>query len=144
MASVAPRANLAAAATKPAAKAGDPTTQRITELEKHATELKLNVENLEKERDFYFGKLRDIEILIQNLDGDTEPEHLKALLPSIQQVLYSTEVHRLSLCFVVCGVVHEWHHIGDNRRDSRRPHQKTSQKAFDKELICVNLSHVGD
>jgi len=56
----------------------------------------LNVENLEKERDFYFGKLRDIEILIQNLDGDSEPEHLKALLPSIQQVLYSTEVCFLS------------------------------------------------
>lgn len=37
--------------------------QQIEELSSQAIELKSSLEGLEKERDFYFSKLRDIEIL---------------------------------------------------------------------------------
>jgi len=51
------------------------------------------MEGLEKERDFYFAKLRDIEILVQqelelpDREETKEPDVLK----EIQKILYSTE-----------------------------------------------------
>eukprot|EP00753_Platysulcus_tardus_P006634 PLAT14378.1.p2 GENE.PLAT14378.1~~PLAT14378.1.p2 ORF type:complete len:367 (-),score=180.76 PLAT14378.1:336-1379(-) len=58
----------------------------VSELEKENAELKLTVDGLEKERDFYFGKLRDIEVLLQGYDGkDTELAEL------IFKILYATE-----------------------------------------------------
>ena len=37
------------------------------------TELKLSIDHLEKERDFYFAKLRDIEILCQISEIEHQP-----------------------------------------------------------------------
>ena len=56
-------------------------------------QLKETVQGLERERDFYFSKLRDIELLIQQA-MDENPELEKddnSLLKSIQEILYSTE-----------------------------------------------------
>ncbi|XP_043711898.1 microtubule-associated protein RP/EB family member 1C-like [Telopea speciosissima] len=50
------------------------------------TELKLSVDSLEKERDFYFAKLRDIEILCQS----PEIEHLP-IVSAIQRILYAAD-----------------------------------------------------
>ena len=52
-------------------------------------EMRLSIEGLEKERDFYFGKLRDIEVVIQEGADASDPFATKVL-----EVLYATEVRR--------------------------------------------------
>lgn len=58
------------------------------------TELMETVQGLERERDFYFSKLRDIELLIQQaMEADPALEEDEgSLLKQIQTILYSTEV----------------------------------------------------
>ena len=50
-------------------------------------ELKLTVDGLEKERDFYFSKLRDIELICQENESETN-----TTLSKIIDILYATEV----------------------------------------------------
>lgn len=50
-------------------------------------ELKLTVDGLEKERDFYFSKLRDIELICQEHESENNP-----VLSKIIDILYATEV----------------------------------------------------
>ncbi|KAF1352994.1 hypothetical protein EJ07DRAFT_168565 [Lizonia empirigonia] len=61
-------------------------------LREENTQLKETVSGLERERDFYFSKLRDIELLIQQaMEADPELEKDEGLLKQIQNILYSTE-----------------------------------------------------
>jgi len=55
------------------------------ELENETAQLKMTLEGLEKERDFYFGKLRDIEILCQGEPEDND------FVQRIFKILYATE-----------------------------------------------------
>lgn len=50
-------------------------------------ELKLTVDGLEKERDFYFSKLRDIELICQEHENEKS-----SVLTRIINILYATEV----------------------------------------------------
>ena len=63
-------------------------------LSQENAQLKETVAGLERERDFYFSKLRDIELLIQQaveLDPELEKDE-EGLVKQIQAILYSTEV----------------------------------------------------
>ena len=50
-------------------------------------DLNLAVDGLEKERDFYFGKLRDVEVLCQEHETEDLP-----IVKQILDILYATEV----------------------------------------------------
>lgn len=50
-------------------------------------DLKLTVDGLEKERDFYFSKLRDIELICQEHESENSP-----VISGIIGILYATEV----------------------------------------------------
>merc|ERR1712226_662429 len=69
--------------------AGGASAAQIEELNSQILEKNLTIEGLEKERDFYFGKLRDIEVLAQ------EHEAVENDGPGFSQkvlgVLYATE-----------------------------------------------------
>ncbi|EME88126.1 uncharacterized protein MYCFIDRAFT_201409 [Pseudocercospora fijiensis CIRAD86] len=71
-------------------QAGGPATAA---LQQKNAELMETVGGLERERDFYFSKLRDIELLIQQaMEADPSlEEDENSLLKQIQTILYSTE-----------------------------------------------------
>lgn len=61
---------------------------RSEELAREISELKLTLDGLERERDFYYGKLRDIEVLCQEQEqtGEKVP-----CIDKILEILYATE-----------------------------------------------------
>ncbi|KAI9740687.1 MAG: hypothetical protein M1818_004651 [Claussenomyces sp. TS43310] len=75
------------------AKAGTGGGAGSAALQQENNTLKETVVGLERERDFYFSKLRDIELLIQQaVEEDPEIEKQEdGLIKHIQTILYSTE-----------------------------------------------------
>ncbi|KAM8947752.1 microtubule-associated protein RP/EB family member 1 isoform 1-T1 [Pelodytes ibericus] len=60
--------------------------EESAELVQQVNVLKITVEDLEKERDFYFGKLRNIELICQENEGESDP-----VLQKIIEILYATD-----------------------------------------------------
>ena len=93
--SAARRGTTPTTSTNSAARGARPTTGGASAaVSAENTQLKQTVEGLERERDFYFSKLRDIELLLQQA-VEQDPEIEKAedgLVKHIQAILYSTEV----------------------------------------------------
>eukprot|EP01136_Pigoraptor_vietnamica_P017505 Opistho-1_new@62748 len=61
------------------------TPRGAGDMNARVTELKLTVDGLEKERDFYFNKLRDIEVICQ------QNESAHPAIQDILKILYATE-----------------------------------------------------
>ncbi|XP_047519591.1 microtubule-associated protein RP/EB family member 1 isoform X1 [Pieris napi] len=59
----------------------------IEELNLQVNDLKASLEGLEKERDFYFGKLREVELICQEMAGQPNVDLVKQIL----DILYATE-----------------------------------------------------
>ena len=78
--------------TPTAGRAAKPSPASAALQQENAT-LKETVVGLERERDFYFNKLRDIELLVQAaVEEDPELEKQEdGLIKQIQNILYSTE-----------------------------------------------------
>jgi len=60
------------------------------ELLERVSELELTLTGIEKERDFYFEKLRGIEVMLQVHEEKGEPNKTEVLLKDIFKVLYAT------------------------------------------------------
>ncbi|XP_030067521.1 microtubule-associated protein RP/EB family member 1 isoform X1 [Microcaecilia unicolor] len=87
MARIAPQRSVVAQRTNVAPKAGPGIVrEESAELIQQLNALKSAVEDLEKERDFYFGKLRSIELICQENEGENDP-----MLQRIVEILYATD-----------------------------------------------------
>lgn len=54
-------------------------------------DMKMTVDGLEKERDFYFAKLRDIELICQEHEDENN-----TVISKIRDILYATEVNKIT------------------------------------------------
>lgn len=64
----------------------------IDGMREEVVDLKITVDGLETERDFYFQKLRDIEILCQALEPNPDPNMTVAMfVEDVQRILYAKD-----------------------------------------------------
>jgi RP/EB family microtubule-associated protein len=78
----------------------------VSKVQAEMQELRMNMDTVEKERDFYFGKLRDIEMLLQANEA-----RKTALTENVMKILYASEEEKIligedgSLSISSAGVV---------------------------------------
>jgi len=70
---------------------GEKDSSNVKTLNEEISKLNVTVEGLEKERNFYFDKLREIEILCQTEDEQHNGADAQALKQEILKILYATD-----------------------------------------------------
>mmetsp|Transcript_30641 Transcript_30641/g.37291 ORF Transcript_30641/g.37291 Transcript_30641/m.37291 type:complete len:135 (+) Transcript_30641:804-1208(+) len=71
--------------------------EKNSSLETRNEELELTLTAIEKERDFYFEKLRDIEVMLQDHEENAETSNAEDLIQNVFKVLYATSEDQLVL-----------------------------------------------
>jgi len=98
----------------------------IANQKEEISELNLNVDALTKERDFYFGKLRDVEILIQ--EREVVPPHI----PEVQNDLRCVSHH----CRAKSLMLRSPKHLSRSKPSFMPPMtRKRKRRTFENELI---------
>ncbi|XP_014937811.1 microtubule-associated protein RP/EB family member 2 isoform X2 [Leopardus geoffroyi] len=77
-----------ASSSSSASKSDKDLETQVIQLNEQVHSLKLALEGVEKERDFYFGKLREIELLCQEHGQENDD-----LVQRLMEVLYASEEH---------------------------------------------------
>lgn len=72
--------------------AGGASAAELKQMEEQVNELKMNNDTLDREREFYFGKLRDIEEMLQKRGLDQDP-----LGSEILKILYASEEEQVTV-----------------------------------------------
>ncbi|KAJ0238211.1 Microtubule-associated protein RP/EB family member 1B [Hirschfeldia incana] len=71
---------------------GSNSSAKVQALSKELEDLKVSIDLLEKERDFYFTKLRDVEMLCQTPELDDLP-----IVVAVKKILYATDTNESPL-----------------------------------------------
>uniref|UniRef100_A0A8D0QTV2 Microtubule-associated protein RP/EB family member 2 n=1 Tax=Sus scrofa TaxID=9823 RepID=A0A8D0QTV2_PIG len=92
-----------ASSSSSASKSDKDLETQVIQLNEQVHSLKLALEGVEKERDFYFGKLREIELLCQEHGQENDD-----LVQRLMEVLYASEEHvsvsrALHTCVLRCA-----------------------------------------
>ncbi len=90
--SLAPRAAVTKSASKQKTDLDVEYQVMIEDLSHQTTELKASLDQVEKEREFYFNKLREIEVFVNNAtEGVDLSVDAAKLVKDIQDIMYKTE-----------------------------------------------------
>mmetsp|Transcript_23047 Transcript_23047/g.50537 ORF Transcript_23047/g.50537 Transcript_23047/m.50537 type:complete len:279 (-) Transcript_23047:256-1092(-) len=90
-------------------------TNQIDALNEEITQLKLSVDGIEKERDFYFSKLRDVEIMCQMAEFKEMP-----VVKAIIEILYASD-ENVDVLNIAQSAIDQTHSATDQISESPVP-----------------------